>query len=398
MRALKLQFFLSYAIVGSLAPLLSVYLRDEKGFDKTQIGLALSGTAIASLFSPLLMTLLADLRVDARRILAGSYAATAAILICLNFTSGFFVTSVALAIYGVSIVAMFPLQDGFFFSAKRRADSAGDPAPAYPAVRVWGTAGFILPSVALWYALEFGANTSAITYCGAAFAVLSLANSFALPRVILPPPPALPDTSGSWFRRAFAPTTAALRLLFSPKCRILCLSIALAAGSSTVYHNFFGPYATEILHIEDKWVGIIMNVGVVLEIGYTLALPWLLNRLGAKGVVALGFAAMSARMAILALFPSAFNCVATQISHGIEIMAIFVVPVMIFDRLSADSFRNSVQGAFSMLIASFRFVGSMLAGAIAQIDLLVAFGYGSVLALSACILILLFFREPDPAS
>ena len=53
MRALKAQFFLSYAIVGSLMPLLSIFLRDEKGFDNYQIGIVMACISVAAMFSPI---------------------------------------------------------------------------------------------------------------------------------------------------------------------------------------------------------------------------------------------------------------------------------------------------------------------------------------------------------
>ena len=147
--------------------------------------------------------------------------------------------------------------------------------------------------------------------------------------------------------------------------------------------------------IKEEWIGLIMNVGVVLEIGYTIALPWLIARFGGKWVITVGFAAMSLRMGFLAHYPSVATALVTQISHGLEIMAIFVVPVMLFDKLAGDSYRNSIQGAYSMLMAIFRVLGSMLAGFIASIDTVLAFEYGSVLALAAFFLVLFYFREPS---
>ena len=395
MRALKAQFFLSYAIVGSLMPLLSIFLRDEKGFDNYQIGIVMACISVAAMFSPILITLLADLRVDARRMLACSYGTTALVLLYLNFAEGFFPIAVAFAIYGISIVAIFPLQDGFFFSAKRQAEVAGGKPLSYPGVRVWGTIGFILPSLVLWLAIHLGSNTSAITYCAAGFSLLSFGNTFLLRKVVLPPEEVDPDDQRGWLARSFAPTASALRMLVSPKCRVLCIAVALAAGSSTVYHNFFGPYITKNFGVGDKWVGLIMMIGVVLEIGYTIALPWLIARFGGKWVITVGFAAMSLRMGLLAHYPSITTALVTQISHGLEIMAIFVVPVMIFDKLAGDSYRNSIQGAYSMLMAVFRVVGSMLAGFIASLDTVLAFEYGSVLALAAFLLVLFYFKEPS---
>ena len=80
MGAIKAQFFLSYAILGSLMPLLGVFLKEEKGLSDQLVGVASGMSAVAMLLTPGLITLLADTRADSRRILAGAFVLSASVL------------------------------------------------------------------------------------------------------------------------------------------------------------------------------------------------------------------------------------------------------------------------------------------------------------------------------
>ena len=196
MGAIKTQFFVSYAILGSLMPLLGVFLKDVKGLSAQQVGLASGLTSLAMLTSPVLITLLADTKLDSRRILAVAFAMSATVLAAMGAAQTPFATIVLFMLHGFAFVAMLPLMDGFFFSyaeeigkanrlkeGEKIGSSGGVMAPTYPRVRVWGTIGFILPSLILWWAIREGADSSVIVPCAILFCVLSLLNSFRLPKV-----------------------------------------------------------------------------------------------------------------------------------------------------------------------------------------------------------------------
>lgn len=385
MRPLKNQFFLSFAVVGSLVPLMSVFLSEAKGLQKSDIGTAMSLSAAASVFSPALMALLADTRGDARRILALCFLISAAAQALLFPAAGPLAIALLWGIHGLAMVAMFPLQDATFFSAARAAAAGGEPAPAYPAIRVWGTIGYIVPSIALFIALRVcDFQVEAILYAGIAFALLSVANTFFLPGV---------RAARAGQRLGWGPTKTAFRTLLGPRARPLILAIAIAAIASTIYHSFFGLYVREEVGLPPEWVGVLMNIGVFIEIFFTLLLPWLLRRLGMKYLIAIGFAAMATRLFLLAAFPGVAMTAATQIGHGIEIMAMFVVPVMFLDRLAGDEFRNSIQGCFAMFIGVFRVGGSIGGGHLAEhFGLRPTFALAGALAVVAILAILIFFR------
>src|SRR5258705_4085072 len=71
MRSLKAMYFLMFALGGSVVPFISLYFQ-QRGLRKDEIGYVQGIAAIAVVLSPILLTYLADRRLDARKILAGA--------------------------------------------------------------------------------------------------------------------------------------------------------------------------------------------------------------------------------------------------------------------------------------------------------------------------------------
>ena len=389
MTPLRRQFFLSYAVIGSVMPLMTVFLREQGGFDFWQIGLAMSLMSVPMLCSPALITLLADRNLDARRILAIAYSCSAIVLSALYFSESIALTLTLFFFHGLSFVAMLPLQDGYYFSIAGEARKKGDPVATYPLVRVWGTVGFILPSLILFFPLSKGAGAGSILPCAVGFCLLSLANSFTLQRIERP---------ANLLKKL--PTTAALKAIFKPEARWLSIGLFFGFMAASTYYAFIGNFLDEIVGIPKKHIGLIINLGVVLEIGFTLIMPWMQRLIHLKGIMVIGLFAMLARMILLATFPHPWVAVVVQLCHGMEVLALYVGPVMFLDRLATDEFRNSIQGVFTMAIGGgARVIGAIAAGlVVARFGLEGGLYYGAVLATIAFLIITFLFSRIPPRS
>ncbi|MCB1204936.1 MAG: MFS transporter [Verrucomicrobiae bacterium] len=369
MTALRRQFFLSYAAIGSIMPLITVFLREQGGFNFLQIGLAMSLMGVPTLCSPVLITLLADRRVDTRRILAVAFLTSALVLTTMFFSRHIALTLALFFFHGLAAVAMLPLQDGYFFSlaeAQRKRDGI---SVEYPTVRIWGTSGYILPSLLLYYPLLKGAEPRLILPCSVIFSLLSLANTFTLPVVAR-----TQRREGSRL-----PSGEALRALFAPNARWLSIGLLFAFLSAATYYSFIGNYLDEVVNVPKPYISLIINLGVLIEVGCTLLMPWLQARLRLKGIMVLGLACMVTRMLLLSFFPNPVVAVLAQLGHGFEVLALYVGPVMFLNRLASDEFRNSIQGVYTMAIGgTARVLGSLSAGFMAS-----TFGLKSNLLLGA---------------
>jgi MFS transporter, PPP family, 3-phenylpropionic acid transporter len=387
MNALRRQFFFSFAVIGSVMPLLTVFLRQEGGFNFLQIGLAISLMNIPMLCSPALITLLADRSFDPRRILASAYACSAVVLTMLYFSPSITVTLLLFVFHGLAFVAMLPLQDGFYFSLAQQSTLQGGSPPPYPLIRVWGTAGFILPSALLYIPLSRDAAIGSILPCAVGFCLLSLANSFTLPKITRL------ATSGA------LPTKAALLTILGPNVRWLTLGLFFAFLGAACYYAFIGNYFDEVIGIPSRHIGLIINLGVLLEIGFTMLMPRLQKMIHLKGILVLGLGYMVVRMVLLASTPTLVVALATQILHGLEVLALFIGPVMFINRLARDEFRNSIQGVFTMIVGGCgRVIGGVAGGlAVTEWGLSGGLWYAAAMVMIGFILVTCFFsRIPPP--
>jgi PPP family 3-phenylpropionic acid transporter len=389
MWAIKAQYFFSYGVMGSLVPLLSVYLRSDKEFSAFDVGLSGALMSVAMVISPVLITLLADKRVDARRILAVAFTATALVLTAIYFSPIVTLTLALFLFYGMGFVAMLPLQDGFYFSYAEQCRLSASPVSPYPLVRVWGTIGFIVPSLLLYGMIEYlECSSSVIVPCAVVFCLLSMANSFRLPKV---------DAAKLYGeddgKKKGLPTVAALKILVSPEARFLSLGLVLAFAATTAYYGYISLFCAEVIGIKQSQIGLFLSIGVVLEIFFTLMMPFLQRWIRLKGILMAGLFFMGLRMLLLAAFPGIWTVLITQLGHGLEALALYMVPVMFFNRLAGNEFRNSIQGVYTMMVGGCsRVIGGLIAGVVAGTGLTTLFYYAGCLGMVSLLVIVFFFR------
>ena len=382
----KAQYFLAYAPLGSLGPLLPVFLKDIKGFTEWHFGMLIAATAISMVVTPIIMALLADTRLDTRRLLAGSYVVGGLALIGIYFADGILSVSLLYAVYSLAFVPTLPLTDALYFTVEREAERDGERVSAYQFVRIWGTYGFIVPSVILYFLIRDSSHSSAIIWVATGWCVLAAANTFRLPRIRL-------RRTGGEGGKGSLPTADALRTLFGPGTRVFCFALFLALMTAVTYYNRFPLYLRDVAKIPEGAIGLVMNLGVVVEIFFILAFGPLRRRFHLKGVLVMGLVAMCLRMSLLAAFPGAWTAIAVQGLHGLETLALYIVPMIYIDRLAGDGFRSSIQGAYMMtVLACSRMLGAIVGGSFEEHELIEAFRLGGWISLAAVLVVVLFFK------
>lgn len=388
MTAIRRQFFVSYAAIGSIMPLITVFLREQGGFDFLQIGFAMALMGVPTLCSPVLITLLADRNLDTRRILATAFTCSAVVLTLMFFSQHIALTLTLFVFHGLASVAMLPLQDGYFFSLAEAERKRTGRSVEYPTVRIWGTMGYILPSLILYYPLLKGAEPRLILPCSVFFCLLSLANSFTL-RPVERPVSAVPSR---------LPSRQALGAIFAPNARWLSIGLLFALIAAATYYAFIGNYLDEVVRVPKPYIALIINLGVLVEVGCTLMMSWLQSKIRLKGILVLGLCCMVTRMLLLSFFPHPVVAVVAQLGHGFEVLALYVGPVMFLNRLAGDEFRNSIQGVYTMAITgSARVIGSLSAGWVAStFDLRTNLLLGAGLATCALLIITFLFSRIPP--
>ena len=388
MRRLQVQYFLSYAILGAISPLLSVFLKEVKGFDEAMVGVGMALVAGANLVSPSLITWLADVKARPSHLLAGAFLLVTGVLATMLLPTPHAVTLGLMGLYGLSVVAILPLQDGLYFATTSARRAAGQPTLEYPRVRVWGTVGFIVPSIILWVWMGQVADVRVAIWTGMIFSVLCF-----LRMVRTNDEMAAPAVVRAMGNKRRVPARLAWAFLLGPRGRWFCVGLAISACASVAYHYFVPLYLRNHLHVPGRWIPAITNLGVVFEVGWTLAVPWLQRRLGLRWIILGGLGAMIVRLAALGFQPSLLTILLVQWGHGWEIVALYVVSIVWLNRQADDEFRHSMQGAFSMLLGGARLLGSLGAGWLAERDILLMFKVAAGVALVGWTVLALRFHE-----
>lgn len=387
MFAIRAQYFLTYCVMGAVLPYLAVYLADS-GLSATQIGQIFMVQGVAVIITPPLITLLADLHVEPRRLL-GMLAMTAAgSLIALALAGDFWELFAAYAVFALAFSAMPATQDGLLFAFQNGQERRGEPPLAYHRVRVWGTVGFIVPSLLL-YALLVPADVKLVgsisggglTTASAMWTGAALASVGALATALLPtvhgtlagrehvatsrPPERRRDRINSW------PTVAAIRVLMHPQLLVFCAAIFILHLTAAAYYQVYPQYCVDPpVGIARQWVGLISSLGVALEVGYVLAFAVIARGFSLHGIFVIGALAMAVRYALLAWEPTVGVAVGTQLLHGLMVLCLLVAtPVFLAESTKRIDARctASIHGVFQMLVVgAARLIGNPLAGYLAE--------------------------------
>ncbi len=376
MRSIKAQYFISYAVLGSLTPFLAAYLQQTRGLSLAQVGYVLAAANLAPFLGPVVMTFLADTRIASRLLIGLSYAVAAVMLGLVIGVEAFWLTLAAYALFQIAFEPIMPLQDGLNFLVQSRRRRDGQRTVPFHRVRVWGTFGYILPSLIIWALLRrSGSSDHWIMLTAIAFAVVGLVNSLMLPAPMrdttrrAAAAPASSANGSAPAARPTVPTLDALRACLQPHMAVFCLATLLLIAAASAYYGFYPAYLQSTIGMDRQWLGLVSSVGVVVEIPFMLGFGRLLRWMGPRRLMLWSVAGMALRMFVLAVWVHPLVAIASQGLHGLQVLAIHVLPAVYLNDHAEDHYRNSMQGLFRMGVQGVgRVIGSLLGGWIAVID------------------------------
>jgi PPP family 3-phenylpropionic acid transporter len=383
------QYLLAFGLFGTFQPYLPVLLR-ERGLSQSQVGYVIGLAHVGLLVTPVLLTLLADLHWAARRLLAMCFIAGAGMLLLLIGAEGFWPLLLSYLAFALALAPMVPLQDGLNFAVMAERERSGAGVIPFHRIRVWGTVGYILPGLMLFWPLRGDWPTVTAMWLAVGIAGLGLVNTFALPHP-------KKDVEGLAERRK--PTLSALRVMGRRRLLLFCLALAVSNISVAAYYGFYPQHLTERVGLDDSWLSITTLIAVGLEIFLMLGFGRVRRWIGLRGIVVLGAAALALRLLLLGLTDDPIVAIATQVLHAPMVMLIHVAPPVFLNEHAEDHFRSSLQGLFAMVTMGVaRMAGTFMAGHLADVSLSLMFYVGSGLGAVAIVLLLLAFRgETDAA-
>ena len=385
---LRLQFFLAYGVYGGLLPFLPVFLEKERAMSQTQIGYVFGVSAIATVLTPVLLTLLADTIISSRRLIGLLSLIGGASLFAMLMVEGFWPTLLCYTLWSLTFMPVTPLTDAFHFSVQARRLELGQSVVPYHHLRPIGTVGFLVPNGVLFFLLAQGRSADVAILASGIMCVLSAMNS-----LLLPEAEARSDANAPTTKRQL-PTLEALKAMAQRPVLVFAISLFLVHMACAAYYTFYPIYLTKQVGIDRQWAGLIISIGVTIEIGFILAFGWMLRRWGMKAVLMAGMLAAAVRLALLAAFPTPAIAIGTQVFHGIWVVMLHVAPPGFINEYAGSRYRNSMQGLFVMLVyGTSRLIGNAVGGHLAEGSVRVVFAVGAGLSLAAAMLMFVAFRE-----
>lgn len=388
---IKLQYVLLYAIVGAWMPYLPVYL-DELGLGDWQIGWIIGVYGLAVLIMPAVIAAVADRWMSNRTLMGISYFLSTVLLVGITVVNTFVPLLVLSLFFSMAYTPVFALTDGMAFAAMHDVEEAGGRPPAYHRLRIWGSIGFIIPSLIIFVIL-------ATTEASSRMAMVTAAVMAGVAFLATPLLPLTRRAAGEAAKKL--PTGEAWRALVSRPAIHLVGPLFLMFTAISIFYVFYTIYLRD-LGIDEAWLGIIVNIGVVAEVAMMLFSGRVLQWLGLKGLMTLGAVSMTLRLALIAAVPTVPVAIVTQLLHAPIVLAIYVAPPMYLNLKAQRSYRNSMQGVYIALCFGIaRMIGSVAGGYAAdgngQAGTLNAFWLGAMLSGAAVVWLVVLFRDA-PAS
>ncbi len=359
--------FLQFFMWGAWLISMGRYFGNVLHFDGAQIGNLFATGGIASIVMPALMGIIADRWVNAERLLGICHALSAVLLITLGSLAPGTPYS---TVFGVVLVLNFfymPTLSLSYTVSYSILNSVGeDVVKAFPAIRVWGTVGFIL---AMWLVNLLGFMDSPYQFfLGAGVALCLSLYSFTLPKV--------PHGLGKGQRKGFLSSLGldALVLLKDKRMAVFFLfSILLGAALqiTNAYGNLFLDGFRENPDFENSFAvqypNILLSLSQISETLFILAIPFFLKRFGIKNVMLLSFFAWFLRFALFSIgdpgFPGIIALLFSMIVYGMAFDFFNISGSMFVDSEAPSSLRASVQGLFILATNGLGAVlGSSLSG------------------------------------
>lgn len=387
-RNVRQQYFLVYGVEGSLGPFLSVVLARHLGLGADDIGTVVAVGGLAILVTPLLLGALADTGLRGTRLLGGTLVITATALLVMMTIVGFWPTLLLYALFSLAYEPAKSLQDGLFFAARRTENDLA--RASFNQVRVWGTIGFLVPGIVLWASLSMGAGIGVVLAVAAAMALISAMNALRLPQPTATASPARLDA----VRGLGVSLSAAAAVARRGRVAVFTTAMLLLQIAMSVYYLFYPLYVNTTVGIDARWLGLIANLGVGLEVGYMALYGWIVAKLGWRNFMIGAAMAQGLRLLTLALWPTVAAALATQIVHGFVVIATLVAGRVFFDSAADDRMRHAMQGMYTLVvIGGGRVIGSFVGGLVAAHDLRLLFGLTAILCLVSAILLAWTFEK-----
>ncbi|MFT3949242.1 MAG: nucleoside permease [Agriterribacter sp.] len=386
---LMLMMFLEYFIWGAWYVTMGTYMGEhfkEDGIDKI-IGYAYSAMALATIFSPFFIGMIADRFFAAQRIMGFLHLGGAVLLYLTTTVTSSTVFPFVILLYALLYMPTIALSNSIAFG------QMNDPGKQFPWIRVFGTLGWIVAGFVIGSLKIEKANTTFLI-AAAVSALLGLF-SFVLPDT--PPKGKAADSSASGAIGADA------FVLFKNKSYfIFFIAAILVCIPLSFYYGFANPFLNE-LNVNEPAKKMIL--GQASEALFIIAIPFLFTRIGVKNMLLLGMVAWMLRYVCFAYGDAGSNLWMLYggiILHGICYDFFFVTGYMYTEKKAGPKIKNAAQGLFTFATYGVgMLIGTWISGIVVNLykhtdgghDWMRIWFVPAYIAVAVLVYFLIFFKE-----
>lgn len=358
-----------FVVIGIQLPFLPLWL-EAKGLDAETIGLVLAAPMVVRIAAIPLATRAADRRDALRGGMVAGAAATALGYGLVGLSDGAWMILLTYALTSIAMTPILPLADAYALKGLTGTRTS------YGQVRLWGSAAFIVGSLAAGFLLDWVAPIRLIWFMAAA-AAASVAVAMALAPIAAhaagPRPPAPP-----------------IRLLLRHRP---FLAVALAASLIQSSHALY--YGFSALHwrgagYDGGTVGLLWAIGVIAEIVLFALSGRLPAAITPTRLLLIGAAGGMLRWAAMAFDPPAIVLPVLQCMHGLSFGATHLGAIAFLGRSAPAGLGATAQGYLAIAAGSAMAAATSLSGVLyagygarAYAAMVAAAALGGVLALAA---------------
>jgi len=380
---LSLMMFLQFFIWGAWYVTMGTYLDKVLHATGIQVGAAYSAMAIATIFSPIFVGMIADKFFSAQKLLGVLHIVGALLLYYITRIDNPSMFYWIVLLYSLMYAPTLALANSVAFR------QMNDPAKEFPSVRFLGTIGWIAVGWMIDRVFKLQTEQLAQTFVIAAVAsgILGLL-SFTLPDT----PPKAKGTQTTFAKVLGAD---ALVLFKDRSFAVFLIASILICIPLSFYYSFTNLYLTET---GMKNVTSSMTLGQFSEALFILLIPFFFRRLGVKWMIAIGMIAWAVRFLLFGYGDAAENLwmlFAGIILHGVCFDFFFVTGQIYTDSKADIKIQSSAQGLITMATYGVgMWIGTLLSGYVKDyytVDKIVTWRSVWLVPAGIAVAVLLFF-------
>lgn len=343
--------FLEFFIWGAWYVTMGTYLDKVLHASGAQVGAAYSAMAIATIFSPFFVGMIADRFFAAQKLLGILHLAGAALLYELTTISNPDTFYWIVLVYSLLYAPTLALANSVAFRQMK------DPGEQFASIRVFGTIGWIVTGWLLDKVFKIGTDELSFTFkmAAAASAALGLLSFF------LPDTPPKAKGTKSTFAQILG--VDAFVLFKDSSFTIFFIASVLICIPLSFYYSLTNLFLTDA---GMKNATSNMTFGQFSEALFILLIPVFFRRLGVKWMIALGMIAWALRFLCFGYGnagPGEWMLFAGIILHGVCFDFFFVTGQIYTDSKAGVKIQSSAQGMITMATYGIgMWIGTLLSG------------------------------------